>query len=346
MFHLSHLSAPVRSPRIDPFEQQADRLADRVVKGEKVPSVSPTAVPPIQAKEQPAMTGKTSGVGGMQTTGKALDRGTLHRMNRSFGRDFSQVRIHTGARAAQQCEQVGARAFTYGRDIYFNRGEYRVQQRAGQQLLAHELTHVLQQGALDTSSKGAARIQRAAKKECANIANFPELRMPAVLAMIDRAWEESRRNEKFTGASMEAHNAERIRAHEECLDSGENLSLADCPPGTTESWEGRERYRNSRYRETSFFVMPDGAVSGLSKSDLPWKVSISIDSGALAAFHSHPTEKTDLSAEDAQAYRKIGGRTRLYIINRRNIQLIGGDPQTPQILATFRRRDLEACGSE
>ena len=64
-----------------------------------------------------------------------------------FGRDFGGVRLHTGARADRLARDVGALAFTVGGDIAFRSGAYRPESSAGKTLIAHELTHVVQQGA-------------------------------------------------------------------------------------------------------------------------------------------------------------------------------------------------------
>ncbi len=63
------------------------------------------------------------------------------------GVDFSRVRVHANARAAEAAQSLGARAFTYGRDIFFAQGEYAPQTAGGRKLLAHELAHVAQQSA-------------------------------------------------------------------------------------------------------------------------------------------------------------------------------------------------------
>ena len=67
-------------------------------------------------------------------------------METEFAADFSHVRIHTNKQAIQLCKQMNAQAFTTGNHIFFNQGMYRPNTRAGRFLLAHELTHVLQQG--------------------------------------------------------------------------------------------------------------------------------------------------------------------------------------------------------
>lgn len=64
-----------------------------------------------------------------------------------FGYDFSQVRVHTDVQAAETANAINARAFTIGPDIVFERGEYNPDTVEGKKLLAHELTHVIQQGA-------------------------------------------------------------------------------------------------------------------------------------------------------------------------------------------------------
>ena len=83
-----------------------------------------------------------------KSTGKGnkLSRNTLSVMNQSFGADFSNVHIHTDNEAVLLNKELGAQAFTYGSDIYFNNGKYNTDTVDGRQLLAHELTHVIQQG--------------------------------------------------------------------------------------------------------------------------------------------------------------------------------------------------------
>lgn len=66
-------------------------------------------------------------------------------MERRFGADFSGVRVHTGSDAVQMNRELNAQAFTHGRDIYFGAGRYSPNISSGKRLLAHELTHVVQQ---------------------------------------------------------------------------------------------------------------------------------------------------------------------------------------------------------
>src|SRR5579875_3527857 len=77
--------------------------------------------------------------------GESLDAATRAYMEPRFGHDFSQVRIHADEQAAEEARALNARAYTVGQEIFFGQGEYAPQSAAGRWLLAHELTHVVQQ---------------------------------------------------------------------------------------------------------------------------------------------------------------------------------------------------------
>lgn len=86
----------------------------------------------------------------LSSPGHPLESETRGLMEPRFGRDFSQVRLHTDANAAKSAEAVNALAYTVGRDVVFGAGEYQPRSPEGRQLLAHELTHVDQQGGMST----------------------------------------------------------------------------------------------------------------------------------------------------------------------------------------------------
>ncbi|MCA9997545.1 MAG: DUF4157 domain-containing protein [Anaerolineales bacterium] len=81
-----------------------------------------------------------------QGGGQPLADGVRQPMEQAFGADFSSVRIHTNGEANNLNQSLQARAFTTGQDIFFKEGEYNPNNSTGQQLLAHELTHIVQQG--------------------------------------------------------------------------------------------------------------------------------------------------------------------------------------------------------
>ncbi len=77
--------------------------------------------------------------------GKPLDPATREEMGSKIGADFRDVKIHTDQQAEQMNRDLGAKAFTHGQDIYFNQGNYNPDKASGKKLLAHELTHTIQQ---------------------------------------------------------------------------------------------------------------------------------------------------------------------------------------------------------
>jgi hypothetical protein len=80
--------------------------------------------------------------------GNVMENGPRNFMENRFGADFSNIKIHTGPQAVQMSRELNAQAFTVGNDIYFNEGKYSPNSANGQHLLAHELTHTIQQGGI------------------------------------------------------------------------------------------------------------------------------------------------------------------------------------------------------
>lgn len=85
--------------------------------------------------------------------GKSLDSGARSQMESAFGTDLSSVRVHNDKRADELNQSLNSRAFTTGKDIFFRKGEYNPGSSGGRELLAHELTHVMQQGGDEIQTK-------------------------------------------------------------------------------------------------------------------------------------------------------------------------------------------------
>ncbi len=88
----------------------------------------------------------TSQINSARGSGQSLDSGVVSRMGESMGADFSNVKVHADEQSHTLNQQLGAKAFTTGQDIFFQQGAYQPASSEGQHLLAHELTHVVQQG--------------------------------------------------------------------------------------------------------------------------------------------------------------------------------------------------------
>jgi hypothetical protein len=92
------------------------------------------------------------GIDRERSGGSAIETPVRERMESAFGADFSGVRVHTNSNAAALAGSIRALAFTTGRDIFFGPGRYQPESAGGRHLLAHELTHVVQQGAATTAA--------------------------------------------------------------------------------------------------------------------------------------------------------------------------------------------------
>lgn len=150
----------------DKYEQEADHVAEQV-----------TRMPASQVQRKICSCGKPAGPDGMceeckrkklgiqrmastdtpqvtappivqqvlQQPGRPLDDPTRNFMESRFGHDFSGVRVRTDSFAAQSAAAIQARAYTVGQDMTFGSGEYAPNSTEGRQLIAHELTHIVQQ---------------------------------------------------------------------------------------------------------------------------------------------------------------------------------------------------------
>ena len=189
-----HCSGAAKGPGLavnapgDAFEQEADRVADHVM---RMPGAGSAGDQPVRLssnlslRRKCACGGDAGGCAGckgeeetklrrkataprgpatapplvddvLRAPGRTLDAGTRGFMEARFGRDFGAVRVHHDRMAADSARAVGARAYTVGSNIAFADGEYRPGAESGRRLLAHELAHVVQQ-----SGPAPAAMQRA-----------------------------------------------------------------------------------------------------------------------------------------------------------------------------------------
>ena len=95
----------------------------------------------LEEQEQPSLVKDVVGSG----CGSPLDRDTRGFMESRLGADFSDVRVHTDAKASESARSVQAHAYTVGTDVVFQSGQYTPESDSGKKMLAHELTHVVQQ---------------------------------------------------------------------------------------------------------------------------------------------------------------------------------------------------------
>ena len=132
----------------EPLEREADRAADRVM----APGHSFAGAGPV-VKIKPLAARGDAGIGGRalalafqaRAGGKPLEQSSRQLMEQRLGHDFGRVRVHTDSFAARACAGIGAQALTAGNNIFFGPGRYRPGANRGLRLMAHELSHVVQQ---------------------------------------------------------------------------------------------------------------------------------------------------------------------------------------------------------
>jgi hypothetical protein len=158
----------------DVFEQEADRVAEHVmrmpqpVESQVRAGLSEHPVAPAaQVQTKSSHAGDCAGIAApaivndvLRSPGQPLDAATRAFMEPRFGHDFSTVRVHSDARAAAAASAINARAFTSNRSVVFGADQYAPQTESGRRLVAHELTHVVQQRAPTVQRKEATEVRQ------------------------------------------------------------------------------------------------------------------------------------------------------------------------------------------
>jgi hypothetical protein len=159
----------------DPLEKEADRVAEAVIASPRAVGVQRKCAScvaggqcascaedeTLHAKESPGHTpritpGVESSVASLRGGGEPLPASARAFFEPRLESDLSQVRVHTGGAAAESAREINALAYTVGRDVVFAAGRYAPESGEGKKLLAHELTHVLQQTGGTAASRAAA----------------------------------------------------------------------------------------------------------------------------------------------------------------------------------------------
>ncbi len=140
----------------DQYEQEAERVSAQVMRTAEPTPLAPSYGAPATLQRKCAECARGEGLcpkcaeqaqKALRAPGQPLDSATRAFMEPRFGHDFSHVRIHTDEHAAMSAQALNAHAYTVGSDIVFDRGRFDARGAEGRQLLAHELTHVIQQTA-------------------------------------------------------------------------------------------------------------------------------------------------------------------------------------------------------
>lgn len=146
----------------DPLEREADRVADQVMAAPVRSAVSDT---PLRIQRYAGQATESVGTAPssvdrvLTNSGRPLEPTLRQDMEQRFGHDFSQVRVHSGVAAEQSARDVSAHAYTAGNNVVFGEGRFLPRTNEGKRLIAHELTHVVQQRAMSSTIRRVVELR-------------------------------------------------------------------------------------------------------------------------------------------------------------------------------------------
>ena len=229
----------------DAYEQEADATAERVMRMSNAPD-APAAqgVTPLRTDDESVQTVRDAATDAFDAgsdfeqhlsdtgSGAPLPARTRAFMEPRFGADFGKVRLHTGGSAMKLNRAISAQAFTHGHDIYLGKGKNDLDTVAGKRLLAHELTHTIQQG--------AAPLQRSTLRRSFNH-NSTDI--------IQRVGNDE---VKIEEVEDEDESPRKWEPPKEIVQPAVPLMLADAPWSEVEAREGRERKERSQLEDPRY----------------------------------------------------------------------------------------------
>jgi hypothetical protein len=199
----------------DPLEREADRVADEVLATPAHSSMSRSA-PRIQR-----FTGQATGDADMApasvdrvlaSAGNPLAPALQSDMEQRFGYDFSQVRVHADAAAEQSTREVNAHAYTVGRDIVFGAGRFAPATHDGRRLIAHELTHVVQQTRSGPGGGSHAGMERRVQRDTVPAQDRPSARLSELAKQAIDELDDDQRKKVLISTVLSAGKLGELRA--------------------------------------------------------------------------------------------------------------------------------------
>ena len=193
----------------DSYEREADRVTDELLATPAHRDIggAPTRIQRFsgesheQVDEAPASVGQA-----LTSPARPLESTLRHGMEQRFGYDFSSVRVHTGAAAEQSAEDVNAYAYTVGHDIVLGAGRFGTETQEGRRVIAHELTHVLQQSGAD----GSIHQNREDRGSSHGLISPPQPMVATVQRKVKRSGAQSRPQRPMKGKPSRPTSANKV----------------------------------------------------------------------------------------------------------------------------------------
>ncbi len=255
--------------------------------------------------------------------GQALDGSTRSRMERAFGSDFGAVRVHTDAPAARLTSDLHARAFTLGHDVAFGAGEYQPGTLLGDALLAHELAHVVQQGAaqrrdpapLEPGSNAYSSLESDADHAAAGVlarlwggaqgalADIAQNAMPRLRSGLRLQRCDSEKETQETEPSSIADQTAQPAAADQPAQPAAPAVVTPVPAATFElAGATRTKWR------VSYKTAKEAKDKAATLRRLRIKADEPVQEGKLWTFYYYPLTKTEAEAEQQKLQKQLGDK--------------------------------------
>ncbi len=286
--------------------------ADKVSRIQRAPAADSKTGPVMPASENgkaPAVPeGFDSDLDHTKGQGQPIQEDTRSDFETRFGADFSDVRIHTGTEAADLNKSIHAKAFTRGSNIYFSNGAYDPSSSSGKGLLAHELTHVVQQGHADGPAQRTATNDGPLQREEADDDDTPTPEERAIaLAKAARAAKEA--EQAATEGQREVVKS-KDQKNEEKKSEKESKQKAKAAAGhaneaTTKGKKRKKGEAKDSPRVDQTVGEPGGPAGGMKKApaspeeDPAFQNVVKKIGGVAKTSKKHPSAKS--KADEAQA---------------------------------------------
>ncbi|MEB3216077.1 MAG: DUF4157 domain-containing protein [Nostocales cyanobacterium 94392] len=313
----------------DVYEQEADRVADQIMRMPESDSISGVNVSeqiqPVRIQrmctecEEEEQIHRKEGGGPTPTvtpalesrlnttkgSGEPLPQWVRSRMEPRFGADFAGVRVHRGSEASTLNRELGAQAFTRQRDIYFGAGRYQPDTREGQRLLAHELTHVVQQESNNyVHTQVSDQIQRYCETSEACLAelttNKAQLRRAIQGALKDSLQDDSNFVNELISAALDVFPDDAVT---EVENRAQIVASMTAPHNGTEIGLTTALRNVQNLLTTEIPVDLQGVRSSYSVAYLIQGISTDIATYFLGALNNAPIEVTDAASNAREGLR-------------------------------------------
>ncbi len=238
----------------------------------------------LQRKENPVAPSIETSIDSARGQGRPLSAGERSYFEPRFGADFGGVKVHTDSRAEHLSRSVNARAFTVGSDIFFGAGQYSPHTGDGKRLMAHELTHTVQQGGAPAiARKPAGKVRPGKISQLLQLSRLRDYRSRPQATLSDNVFVDTNEYKAYRNTNLVWQTSLGVSENEALYAT--RLILHHLNQGRKVNWRMRARYYALKAREVLSQPRPECPVGTAGAPQLrnPHIASGSLCRGACGA---------------------------------------------------------------